>query len=325
MIGDGHASMSRRAILRSGALGLLAAVVPAGLSGCTTSTLTDSLVVAGGEAGGLYYEFASLLADALVRYRIAGTASPVRTQASADNVKMLLDGQAHLGLALADSVADAPAVAAGEVVALARVYQNYFHLLVRHEGPIERVQDLAGRRLSTGAAGSGTWLTGQRILAAAGLKEPANGAREQRLGLNDSLAALAEDRIDAMMISGGIAIDSIARLNGNTRLRLLDLGSVLPSLRETHPGLYSRVVIPDETYAGMRAVHTVGVANLLMCRADLPDRLLEATIDLLVEHAGELVPSSSAGIQFLSPDNLIATAGQPLHPAAVATYRRIHG
>ncbi|MCW4464919.1 TAXI family TRAP transporter solute-binding subunit [Glutamicibacter sp. MNS18] len=316
---------SRRRVLELSALGLLAGAFPMGLSGCTTTTHADALVVAGGEAGGLYHEFATLLAEALQRYSVATSATALMTQASADNIALLLDGTAQLGLALADSVAASPAVAEGKIFTLGRVYQNYFHLLVRREEAIGTVQDLAGQRLGTGAPGSGTWLTGQRILQAAGLKDTGQEASEQRLGLNDGLEALADDRIDAMMISGGIAINSIEQLNRSTPLRLLDLASLIPDLRADHPGLYDRVVIPQDTYSGMETVHTIGVSNLLLGRADLPDNLVEATVRLLIEHAGELVPSSSAGIQFLSPDNLIATSGQPLHPAAAETYRRIHG
>lgn len=317
--------LPRRRVLELSALGLLAGALPLGLSGCSSTTEADALVVAGGETGGLYHEFATLLAQALTRYGVASSASALMTQASADNIALLLDGTAQLGLALADSVATSPAVAEGKIHALGRVYQNYFHLLVRRQDAIGTVQDLVGKRLGTGAPGSGTWLTGQRILRAAGLKHSGQQAIEQQLGLNDSLAALAEHRLDAMMISGGIAIKSIVELNRRLPLRLLDLATLIPALRADHPGLYDRVVIPQQTYPGMDAVHTIGVANLLLGRADLPDALVSATVRLLIEHAGELVPSSSAGIQFLSPDNLIATAGQPLHPAAADTYRRIHG
>lgn len=317
--------ITRRRVLELCTMGLLAGSIPLGLSGCKNNAVTPSLVVAGGEEGGLYYEFASLLAQALVRYGVVQSADPLVTQASADNIELLLQGQAHIGLALADSVAASPAVAEGQVYALGRVYQNYFQLLVRRDSSIHSVNDLVGKRLGTGAPGAGTWLTGQRILQAAGLKDLGQGAAEQRLGLNDGLAALAADRIDAMMISGGIAINAIAQVNHSIPLRLLDLGALIPALRNEHPGLYDRVVIPEDTYAGMQSIHTIGVSNLLMGRADLSDSLVSATVRVLIEHADSLIPSSSAGIQFLSLDNLIATAGQPLHPAAIETYRIIHG
>ncbi|MEO8284790.1 MAG: C4-dicarboxylate ABC transporter substrate-binding protein, partial [Pseudarthrobacter sp.] len=73
------------------------------------------------------------------------------------------------------------------------------------------------------------------------------------------------------------------------------------------------------------AVWTVGVANLLLCRSDADARMVKKTVEILVGHAEELVPRSSLGVQFLSPESLINTPGLSLHPAAAAAYRDLHG
>jgi hypothetical protein len=57
----------------------------------------------------------------------------------------------------------------------------------------------------------------------------------------------------------------------------------------------------------------------------LADHLVAETVKLLVEHAQDLVPKTSTGVQFLSPETLINTAGAPLHPAAETAYRALHG
>jgi hypothetical protein len=44
-----------------------------------------------------------------------------------------------------------------------------------------------------------------------------------------------------------------------------------------------------------------------------------------VHSAAELIPQSSLGVQFLSAESLINTAGVPLHPAAADAYRALHG
>jgi TRAP-type uncharacterized transport system substrate-binding protein len=72
-------------------------------------------------------------------------------------------------------------------------------------------------------------------------------------------------------------------------------------------------------------VWTVGVANLLLCRSDLDETTVKRTVELLVGYAQELIPKSSLGVQFLSPETLINTAELPLHPAAAAAYRALHG
>ncbi|GAA2179462.1 TAXI family TRAP transporter solute-binding subunit [Leucobacter tardus] len=317
--------MSRRGLLRLASIGSLGAAASLGLASCVAAPPAARLRVAGGEAGGLYEEFATLLADALTRHDVSERSDALGSEASRENLELIVSGAADLGLALLDSVAASDAVDAGEVVAIGRMYQNYFHCVVRGDGPVRALSDLAGRVVATGAPGSGTRLTGERLLAAAGLVGSAAPARARRLGLNDGLDALERGEVDAMMISGGIPIRSITTVNDRVGLRLLDLADLLPPLRQRYPGLYEHGVVPAHTYPGMDAVGTIGVANLLLCRPDLDGRVVSRVVELLIEHAADLVPESSAGIQFLSPETLISTAGQPLHPAAAEAYRTFHG
>ncbi len=59
-----------------------------------------------------------------------------------------------------------------------------------------------------------------------------------------------------------------------------------------------------------------GAPNLLLCRRDLDNATAERTVQLLVHSTAELIPQSSLGVQFLSAERLINTAGVPLHLAA---------
>ena len=110
--------MNRRVFL----LGLLAA-------GCTTGAPPGELAIAAGERGGMYFDFATLLAEQLVDVR--GRA--LETEGSLANLALLAAGEAQVALALADSalVAD-PGL---ELRALGRVYENYLQLVVREGDP----------------------------------------------------------------------------------------------------------------------------------------------------------------------------------------------
>lgn len=317
---------SRRTALKYLLAAPLLATAPA-LSGCSSAALTGQLDIASGEPGGMYFQFATLLADALREYGIAERSEVLSTEASAQNLQLLAQQRAQLSLALADTVAHYRSEAhAGErPLALGRVYQNYFHCIVRAGSKIAALEDLAGRRLGTGAPGSGTWVTGQRILRASGLSGHAAPPIERKLGYHDGLQALARGEIEALFLFGGMPVSPLAALAAEEELDLLDLSSVLGPLRAEYPGLYDKVVIPAGTYRGIGTVETVGVGNLLMARADLPDDVAAAIVKLLVGHARDLVPESSAGIQFLTEQTLISTAGQPLHPGARTAYRRLHG
>lgn len=306
--------------------GLLASTV-----GCSAEERPQELTVAGGESGGFYLEFATLLADLLQRERIADKARALTTGGSLENIQRVLSGEATFAVALADAAAQpaANSHSEGRLRALGKVYQNYVHCIVREDSSIRSFADLAGKTAGVGEVGSGTTLTAGRIIASAGLAPqsatPDRALKQVNLGLNQAIAALADGSIDVMIQSGGVPTAPIAATAQDLRVRLLDLSELIPATRAQSGFFYDRVLIPANSYGDAPAVWTVGVANLLLCRSDLADHVVRQTVELLVEQAQDLVPKSSAGVQFLSPETLINTAGVPLHPAAEAAYRALHG
>jgi TRAP transporter TAXI family solute receptor len=336
----------RRTALKAGlAVGLTGLFLPA-LTACTPEDRPGTVTVAGGEPGGFYLEFATLLAESLQRHGVAGKATALRTGGSLDNLEHLLTGQATFAVALADAAAQrlgADSTSSVGITALGRVYENYVHCVVRKGSGIRDLTDLAGRTVAIGEPGSGTSLTTPRLIEAAGLSSAALGsgsgsasgaasdaAAEQtvtviNLGLNEGLAALQDGSVDALFWSGGVPTAAIAASNRTAGLGFLDLSALIPATRRKYGPYYDRVLIPEGGYDGIPAVWTVGVANLLLCRNDLDGSTVRRTVELLVGHAEELIPRSSMGVQFLSPESLINTAGLPLHPAAAAAYRDLHG
>lgn len=322
-------------------MGLAGVLLPAAAA-CTPDDRPQKLTVAGGETGGFYLEFATLLAGLLQREGVAETAVPMTTGGSLDNIQRVVSGEATFAVALADAAAQlattqlAATQAAGteaagtnSLAALGRVYENYVHCIVREDSGIQTFADLAGKTAAVGELGSGTSLTAPRIIAAWGLLPatagPGQTLKQVNLGLNQGLKALRDRSVDALFWSGGVPTAAIATTAGDVGLRLLDLSGPIPTMRAQHGDFYDRVLIPANSYGNAPAVWTVGVANLLLCRSDLADGLVKRTVELMVEQAQDLVPKSSTGVQFLSPETLINTAGVPLHPAAAAAYRVLHG
>ncbi|MGS2811351.1 TAXI family TRAP transporter solute-binding subunit [Nocardia sp. MW-W600-9] len=302
-------SISRRRILA------LAALASAGVFGCATDEPV-TVRLASGEDGGFYFAFAQLLATAAASATDDLRIEPVETAGSQQNLRMIAEGEVDTALALADSAGDY----GGRVVALGRVYENYLQLAVRADSPITQVTDLRGRRVNLGAAGSGAAVTGARLLGAAGL-DSADVVVEHR-PLREAAQALTDGTIDALLWAGGVPT---AVLSVPDPMRLIDLGALAAPMREEYGPVYDLVAIPADAYPGSPAVHTIGVANLLLATATLPDDTAAAVVDLLVRHADSLVPAEAAGAQFLDGRFLIGTGPIPLHPGAAAVYRRWHG
>lgn len=313
--------ITRRGLLGAGSVGLVSV---GGLGGCGAA-VGGRLRIAAGDPAGVYIAFARLLARRL-EARADGLRVEVQsTEGTADNVARVRSGRADLALGLADTVrSDRVRAPTGAPLALSRIYENYLQLVVTADSPVRRVEDLVGRRVSLGAAGSGAAVTGRVLLGAAGL-----GREEVRVmtsPLADGLAALSEDRVDALLWSGGIPTPAIARQDRRAPLRMVALGGAVAAMRSRSGFDYEARLVPDVGYAPQSPdARTVGVPNLLVARPALADEVARLVVEVLADDAGRLVPGFARGLQYLSPGTMIQTGDVPLHRGAVAGYRHLHG
>lgn len=317
-------TVSRRSVLLLGAAGALAGCSVGGVPRYDGAVL--DLRIAGGEPGGLYNEFAQLLAGELGGGALRPRALP--TDGSVDNVGRLAAGSAELGMVLADTALAAAQGRAGFVVpvgllALAQTYQNYMQLFCRSDAALGSVGALRGRTVSLGSVGSGAALFGRRMLTAAGLV-PGRDVTVVNLGLAAAVAALRERTVDASLFSAGLPIPSFAALAVDVGLRLVPMDDLLLGGLDGYA--YDGADVPPGTYGSRQTgVRTVGVANLLLTTAALPDAVAEEVVRTLIVRAPHLVPLQTRGRQLLSRRTMIDTAGIALHPGAVRAYRSLHG
>ncbi|MDQ1173939.1 TRAP transporter TAXI family solute receptor [Microbacterium testaceum] len=291
------------------------------LSGCVPAA-APPLVLGCGEAGGSYLQFGELLADATsssTRLRI----SPLPTEGSVDNLALLAARRVDLALSLVDSAVAADSAA--DVVAIGRVYQNYLQCVVRADGGIRSLDDLAGRTVSLGAPGSGAAATARRVLEVSGLAGSATPPRVVERTFRDAVDDLEAGSIDALFWSGGVPTPQIADLATRVPIAVIDTTPALDGLARAYPEVYAATTIPAGVYDAPRAVPTIGVANLLLARSDLADDLVRALVDALIDDAPALVPADALGIQYLTPASLIDTAPLALHPSAERRYRERYG
>lgn len=309
--------LSRRGFLWAG---IAAGAI--GLAGCSP-TPSRTLTLGCGEAGGSYLQFGELLSAAARDTGGDVEILAVPTEGSVQNLALLDAGRVDLALSLADSAAAAPT--RGDLVAIGRVYQNYLQCIVRADGGPTSLEDLSGRTVSLGAAGSGASATARRLLDAAGLTSGPTPPVTIERPFRDAVVDLARGRIDALFWSGGVPTPQIADLATTTSIRVLDTTSVLPELLRRYPDAYVATTIPAGVYGADTSTPAIGVANLLLAHPDLDDDLARRLVDVLIDDAARLVPPGSLGIQYLTPASLIDTVPVPLHAAAERRYRERYG
>jgi len=303
----------------------LLALLPAGLvaaCGDEDRALYGPVRIATGSTTAVYWAYGNAIAE-LIRQRLPHLRpSVLPTAASAENIDRVLGGTAELGFTQADV---AGPIATGsplgrQLLSLARLYDDYVHLVVRASGPIHKLADVSGHKISIGVTGSGTAFTAGRLLAVGGnLRDTTTVVA---LSLDGSAEALLDGTIDGFFFSGGLPVAAINTLAKKMELRLVPLGDFVQPMREKNGEYYVDRVLPAATYLGTAAIETIGIPNYLVVRASMSDTMAYAVTELLFTGQDVLARAHPAGAR-LNIRSAIATPPLVLHPGAARYYRHV--
>lgn len=285
------------------------------------------LSIATGGTGGVYYPLGGGMANIFSKYIPYVEATAEVTAASVDNSLLVGGGKADLALIMADVGWDAYQGQGKfkEKVPLRTVavlYPNTMHIVTMEGTGIDKVTDLKGKRVSTGAPGSGTEVKGLRVLSAYGL-DPDKDMTRDRLGASESAGALKDRKIDAYFWDGGLPTASITDLGATPgiKLKLISHGDAIPKMREKYGPLYVKGLIPAKTYPGQDEDVSIAVVwNLLVSNEKMKEDLVYDILKTLFEHKPELVTvHRMAG--FIKLESQVDGSPIPFHPGALRYFK----
>jgi TRAP transporter TAXI family solute receptor len=282
------------------------------------------LSIATGGTGGVYYPLGGGLANILTRTLPGVDAAAEVTSASVDNVKLVGAGKADIAFVLADTAADGYN-GAGKfkekvpIRAIAVLYANKSQWVTVEGTGIEKIQDLKGHRISTGAPGSGTETIALRILEAYGIN-PDKDVRREKLSVAESANAIKDRKIDAFFWSGGVptaAVTDLAATPG-VKIKLLDHADAVPALVKKYGQLYVKGSIPAKSYPGMsKDVEVADVWNLLIVNEKMDEKLVYDVVKTLFEKKADLVAVHSEAKNLDLGEQYGGGSPIPFHPGAM--------
>jgi TRAP transporter TAXI family solute receptor len=285
---------------------------------------TVRLSIATGGTGGVYYPLGGGMANVISKYIPYTEATAEVTTASVDNCRLVGAGKAELALIMADTGWDAYQGRAQfkEKVPLRTVavlYPNNMHVVTLEGKGIEKVTDLKGKRVSTGAPGSGTEVMALRVIEAFGL-DPTKDMTRDKLGVSESAGALKDRKIDAFFWVGGLPTAAVTDLGATPGIKMKLIGHMdgLTKMRETYGPIYVKGVIPSKTYPGQDVdVPITVVWNLLVCHENMKGDVVYDILKTLFDHKQELITVHREA-RWLSMEPQ-ATGGSPIpfHPGAI--------
>lgn len=303
-------------ILPALALGLTMAV--GGVQAQTT------LSIATGGTGGVYYPIGGGLGEMIGRHIDGYTGVAEVTGASVENMGLVFRMDSDMALALADTVI---AAYRGEgafegrqlepLRAIGSVYPNAVQLVTLANSDIHSLSDLAGKRVSVGAPGSGTEVSAQTLLEANNISYA--DFSPQRLNFNETADALRDGDIDAGFWSVGPPTSSIMSLATARDIRVITLSDEeISNAMDVQP-VFAPYDMPEGTYEGVGQVRTIGTPNVLVVHADMSEELVYQITKMMFEKVDELRAIHPAANSTTIPFSLTATP-IPLHPGALRYY-----
>lgn len=285
---------------------------------------TVRLSIATGGTGGVYYPLGGGMANVLSKYIPYAEATAEVTTASVDNCLLVGQGKADLALIMADTGLDAyqgKAQFKGKVPlrTVAVLYPNNMHMVTVEGKGIEKITDLKGRRVSTGAPGSGTEVMALRVIEAYGL-DPNKDITRDRLSVSESAGALKDGKIDAFFWVGGLPTAAITDLGATpgVKMKLIGHAEAVPKMRGKYGPLYVKGVIPVKTYPGQSMEIPIAVVwNLLVCNENMKESLAYDLVKTLFDHKPELVASHREASSLSLEHQAGGGSPIPFHPGAI--------
>ncbi len=285
---------------------------------------TVRLSIATGGAGGVYFPIGGSMANILSKYVPYLEATAEMTTASVDNCLLVGKGKADLALTMADTAWDAyqgktPFREKIRLRTIAVLYPNNMHLVTVEGKGIEKVTDLKGKRVSTGAPRSGTEVMALRLIEAYGLNPDKDIIRD-RLSVSESAGALKDGKIDAFFWVGGLPTAAIMDLGATPGVKLKFIGhaDAVSKMREKYGPLYVKGVIPAKTYPGQNTEIPIAVVwNLLVCNENTKESLAYDIVKTLFNHKPELLASHREASNLFLAHQAGGGSPIPFHPGAV--------
>lgn len=241
------------------------------------------------------------------------------TGASKENIMLISKAEADYAIVQND-VTDYAAKgevlfdsAVGGVATVASIYPEIVQIVVAADSGIDSVDDLKGKKVSIGDAGSGVEANALQILDAYGLTT--NDISVNRLSFKESGNAFKDGALDAFFVTAGVPNTAISELAVTRSLKLINVdGAEADSLIAKYP-FYTNITIPKDVYGTADDIQTVGVRAIIVCREDLNENEVYLFTKALYDNLDDLAAAHAKGKEFkLEEANDGVTVA--LHPGA---------
>lgn len=294
-----------------------------------------------GSTSGIYFPIGGLIASAISNppgsrqcdrggsCGVPGLISVAQaTMGSVDNIEAIASGALESGLAQADVATwayNGTGIFKGKkpvtnLRAIANLYPESIHVVVRRAAKIRGFHDLVGKRVSLDAKGSGTQVNARLILRRHNIA--LDRIKLAHVQLGPAIDMMHAGKLDAFFFVGGFPVAAIAELARKMPIKLLAISGEFATRLLKSDRFFTRTVIPAGTYKGVRRTRTVSVGAQWFVDAKLDDDLVYGVVRALWhKNTRHLLDSGHRNAKLISLKTALSGIAVPLHPGAERYYR----
>lgn len=280
----------------------------------------EFVTVATGPTSGVYYPIGGAFAKALQDWGYVTSAQA--TAASAENIQLILDGDAEIAISMQDSAMQAyegygayeGLEPASNLRAMMRLWPNYVQLVTVKGTGINSVEDLKGKRVGVGAANSGVEINARMIFEAYGMSY--DDCTVDYLAYGEAIDNMKNGQCDAVFVTSGLPNASVTELATSYDMVIVPIdGEGRDKLIEAYP-YYAATTIPADTYNNTEDVESVFVYNIMLVREDLSDEMVYDMLTGIFENIGTIQASHNAANKNIYLEVGVGDLWIPLHDGA---------
>ena len=269
-------------------------------------------ILTGGTTG-TYYPLGGAMANIIESETGINTTAEV-SQASAANMTALKDGSAEIAFVQTDTAfyaSEGSNMFDGEVIdnvsAIGALYPETIQLVTIAGSGITSFEDLAGKSVSVGAPGSGTYINAEQLLEIHGM------TMDDIDAFGESQESLQSGQIDAAFITAGTPTAAVESLNATADVQIVPVAQdKADELIEKYP-YYAHDTVPEGVYGLTEDVPTVSVLAMLVVQNDLSDDLVYDITKAIYENTDQI---QHAKAEFIQAETALDGIGIDIHPGA---------
>jgi len=279
-----------------------------------------------GGTAGTYYPLGGAMAELISKAYPYINATAVSTGASVANINKLVEGEFQLVMVQNDVTFYAyngtemfKDNAKPNLRGMGTLYAETIQIVTVTSSKVKSLNDLRGKRIAVGAAGSGTEVNCRQILEALGLSY--NEVSPQYLNFAEAANGLRDGNVDVAVVTAGVPTAAIRDVASQKDVVLLPVSDALAAKLIAKYPFYTKFQIPKNTYPKQASdVQTLAVKAMLLVDASADEQLVYDMTKAIFTGTERLAMAHAQGANIKQAS---AQDGMPLplHPGAARFFK----